>query len=544
MALRERLDAFEELLRLSGPRVDPGVLAGARDVLDRADERRRLPPDHTVVALAGATGSGKSSLFNALCGQDLSAAGVRRPMTTAAVACAWDPEGAPGLLDRLRVPGRLRFTAQGSPAGLVLLDLPDHDSVDRGHRAQVDRLIGLVDVVVWVLDPEKYADASLHERYLRPLAGHADVMLVVLNQIDRLPEDAVPLCMSDLRRLLDEDGLAVGDHGEEGTQVLGVSVLTGEGMDDFRAALAQVVRERGSSDRRIRADLDRAASELRPVYVGHGPTGLDEAARGRFLAGLEDAVDAPGAVKAAERDYVCATADACAPPYEVLFRSRAGLRPVSEDGAEPRVPWPVVLRPLVEQAVRDLVRETAAGLPAPWADGVRQAAERGGHELAGTAGRTDRAPGDRGAAREANGELARALSAVNGGATPVPGQGAGAMAVRRPGWTLTAAVVQWLFLAAAVVGVVSLAALLTGLWTWPWWSSAGLLAGGLSAGPGLARLCREAARRPARRHADGVERAVRYVIEKKATERVLGPVEAELRRYRAVRERFGEAAGD
>lgn len=118
------------------------------------------------------------------------------------------------------------------------------------------------------------------------------------------------------------------------------------------------------------------------------------------------------------------------------------------------------------------------------------------------------------------------------------------MAVRRPGWTLTAAVVQWLFLAAAVVGVVSLAALLTGLWTWPWWSSAGLLAGGLSAGPGLARLCREAARRPARRHADGVERAVRYVIEKKATERVLGPVEAELRRYRAVRERFGEAAGD
>ena len=74
-----------------------------------------------------------------------------------------------------------------APAGgLVLLDLPDFDSVQLDHRLEVDRLVELVDLLVWVLDPQKYADGALHDRYLRPLAGHAGVMLVVLNQIDRL----------------------------------------------------------------------------------------------------------------------------------------------------------------------------------------------------------------------------------------------------------------------------------------------------------------------------------------------------------------------
>ena len=48
-------------------------------------------------------------------------------------------------------------------------------------------MLGLVDAVVWVVDPEKYADAVLHERICGRLAGHAEVTFVVLNQMDRLP---------------------------------------------------------------------------------------------------------------------------------------------------------------------------------------------------------------------------------------------------------------------------------------------------------------------------------------------------------------------
>ena len=72
----------------------------------RAGVRRGLSVAHTVVALAGATGSGKSSLFNALAGAPVAKVGVTRPTTAAAQAAVWDPEGAGPLLDWLGVPRR------------------------------------------------------------------------------------------------------------------------------------------------------------------------------------------------------------------------------------------------------------------------------------------------------------------------------------------------------------------------------------------------------------------------------------------------------
>ena len=89
----------------------------------------------------------------------------------------------------------------------MLLDLPDHDSTEKSNQLQVDRLVQLVDVMVWVVDPQKYADAVLHERYLRPLVEHAPVMVVVLNQVDRLRPTEREACLRDLRRLLDSEGL-------------------------------------------------------------------------------------------------------------------------------------------------------------------------------------------------------------------------------------------------------------------------------------------------------------------------------------------------
>jgi hypothetical protein len=200
--LNVRADALGELLGLSRTRISADALAETGELLARIGERRRLSLDHTVVAVAGATGSGKSSLFNALAGRDLSATGVRRPTTARPIACTWQPVGAGGLLDRLGIAPQDRHVRLGhldapdlagatglahcsvgdatgtgedpggaqeqSLDGLVLIDLPDHDSAAAGHREQVDSLLRLVDVVIWVLDPEKYADAALHERYLRP----------------------------------------------------------------------------------------------------------------------------------------------------------------------------------------------------------------------------------------------------------------------------------------------------------------------------------------------------------------------------------------
>ncbi|MDQ1657938.1 MAG: hypothetical protein QOD41_3021, partial [Cryptosporangiaceae bacterium] len=76
-----RVDALERSLGLLAGRIDDTRLATARTIAQRAGERLGLSGSHTVVALAGATGSGKSSLFNRLVGLDLSAVGVRRPTT-------------------------------------------------------------------------------------------------------------------------------------------------------------------------------------------------------------------------------------------------------------------------------------------------------------------------------------------------------------------------------------------------------------------------------------------------------------------------------
>ena len=106
--------------------------------------------------------------------------------------------------------------------GLVLLDLPDHDSTEVDHRMEVDRLVQLVDMLVWVVDPQKYADAAIHDRYLKPLAQHSDVMMIILNQVDKLSAGQREQCLKDLRRLLASEGLAK-------VPVMAVSAATGRG---------------------------------------------------------------------------------------------------------------------------------------------------------------------------------------------------------------------------------------------------------------------------------------------------------------------------
>ena len=160
---------------------------------------------HTVVALAGGTGSGKSSLFNTLSGATFSPTGVTRPTTRHSHACVWGMEGAAPLLDWLGVQRRHRYArasaldhGETGLHGLLLLDLPDHDSVVSGSAALVDRLVKLADMLVWVLDPLKYADAAVHQRYLVPLAGHSAVTTVVLNQSDTLSPEEHDDCAAGL----------------------------------------------------------------------------------------------------------------------------------------------------------------------------------------------------------------------------------------------------------------------------------------------------------------------------------------------------------
>jgi energy-coupling factor transporter ATP-binding protein EcfA2 len=196
-------------------RLDEGIAAARMLGLDAdaADATRRevaerlgLATDVCVVALVGGTGVGKSTLLNALARAEVSPASVRRPTTGHPVA--WIPAGAQDelapLLAWLGVEEAREHGDSWLPS-VAILDLPDLDSIARGHREQVEQLLPRVDAVIWLSDPEKYRDAVLHDDFLRTWLPRLDQQLVVLNKADRLGASDVEPVRRDLERSLVDD---------------------------------------------------------------------------------------------------------------------------------------------------------------------------------------------------------------------------------------------------------------------------------------------------------------------------------------------------
>jgi hypothetical protein len=176
-------------------------------VLARATRVRLAYPDSiVVVALAGGTGSGKSSLANAIAGEEVALTGGIRPMTSEPLALVpADGAGAlDGFLDELGISDRVEHDG---PSWLCLIDLPDNDSVELDHRHRVDVLLPRVDMVAWVTDPEKYRDAVLHHQYISEMSRYQEQFVFVLNQIDCLDPEDVGVVVADLGKALREDGI-------------------------------------------------------------------------------------------------------------------------------------------------------------------------------------------------------------------------------------------------------------------------------------------------------------------------------------------------
>ncbi len=539
--LRSRLDALRDIAVLGQGRLDEAVLARIRSTTDTAAQRLGHGTSHTVVALAGATGSGKSSLFNAVTGTEWATTGIRRPTTSAPLAAVYGDD-ADQLLDWLQIPNRQRHEP-GELAGLVLLDLPDHDSTAVAHRAEVDRLVRVVDVFAWVVDPQKYADAALHEGYLRTFSGHGAVTMVLLNQVDRLDEEARAGTVTHLGRLLSDDGLTA-------VRVLPVSATTGEGVEALRRELTARVAERRAVVTRIDADLDWLATDLTTSLAGLTDRSVTAEVRARLVATATEAAGGGAVAAAVEAGYRHRAALAVGWPLLRWVRrakpdplSRLGLgsrrtvSPASVGGATaggaatggaaaggtagagvvPAVRrTAIAANPLalaqLDEALRHLAQQAGSGLPEAARRSVEQAvlATRGGlpDALDAAAGRTD-------------------------------------LHVDPPRWWRLLGGLQWLTSAALLVGVAWLLALWGLAWLripeppTPYWHEfplpslltvGGALVGLLVATAGR-RLAAVGGRRRARRARQSLAAQVATVVDHE----VVGPVDTELARLGELR---------
>jgi GTPase Era involved in 16S rRNA processing len=537
-----KIEAVEDAAEAGQGRLDPVVLSEASQIVDRAGQRLRMSGDLTVVALAGATGSGKSSLFNALTGLDLAAIGTRRPTSSMPLACVWGEEPAGELLNWLGIPRRHQVSHRSSLEdaqsedldGLVLLDLPDHDSTEVEHRLIVDRLVELVDVLVWVVDPQKYADAALHNRYIKPFASHSSVMVFALNHADKLTDEQRNSCVTDLTRLLKSDGL-------KSPTIVATSAVSGAGLDDLRALLVKRVNAKRAARERLAADVDRVADRMASQC---GTAKTPEIAKSditELVDALADASGVPVVVEAVRRSYLQRARAATGWPVtkwlgrlkpDPLRRlhldqvpkqhGKALRKSASSEVSIARSSLPAatpVQRARMDTAVRNITNKAAAGLSRPWADSVRTAIRRREESL-----------GD---------ELDQAVARTDLGVN------------NNPGWWGVARFLQWLLFLVALGGAVWFAVLAVLSYLQlnnpplPKWNGIPyatiMLIGGALLGMVVAIACRLFASSGANRRARLVAKALRTELENVAESHVVAPAREELEAYTICRDKLAIA---
>lgn len=523
--LDRQLIALNEARELAEGRLDDTALADVYGVLERATARRSLSAEHTVVGFFGATGSGKSSLFNAVAGTDAARVAVRRPTTSEPLAMVWGMDGSAPLLDWLEVADRREgdtvpgLTDDGG--GLVLLDLPDFDSVQLSNRRTVERLAGQVDVLVWVVDPQKYADAAIHNDFIRPFSTHASVTLVVLNQVDRLAIAEVKPVLESLEAILDRDGLGQ-------VAVSGVSAVTLEGVPELRRRIASVVKAKAAKSARLAADAAVAAERLSDASGGGDAAGVHQQDRKTLAAGLASAVHVETVVSAVQSSYKLEATKQTGWPvtrWLVRFRKdplrRLSLRRegASEVNRTSLPPAGSAQLAQVDSSVRDFADATSAGSPGPWRASIRSAARSNRNELPDA--------------------LDQAVA------------GTDLKANTRAWWWPVFAVIQWLALLVAVGGLVWLGVLAgLGYFQLPvpevpevegWPLPTLMVIAGVVLGIFLAVTSKFLALAGAKARAAQARRRLRESVAGVSGELVVAPTETEIARYRDFQEALAAA---
>lgn len=259
-----------------------------------------------LVVILGSTGSGKSSLLNALAGGAVSPSGVLRPTTRRPVAVIHPRDGGGRIAAVAEQSGLELRPDPGARPGLVLVDAPDFDSVEVENRERALGLLEVADLVIFVTTATRYADQVPWE-VLGRVRQRGVPLLTVLN---RLPPDAdeADAVVRDYRELLGRGGVleqAASGALEvvpvpEGALDIELDALAAGSVEPVRDALDRLVASREERRDLARRGLAGALSGI-PAAVEAIAAQIDE--EQRAVAELRDAADrAYGSGRAALSD--------------------------------------------------------------------------------------------------------------------------------------------------------------------------------------------------------------------------------------------------
>jgi GTPase Era involved in 16S rRNA processing len=137
-----------------------------------------------IVAFMGGTGVGKSSLLNRLAGKAIARVGVVRPTSREVTLFHHHSVAIQHLPEQLPL-ANISISQHDDEAkkNIVWIDMPDFDSTEQSNKQLVLQWLPYIDVLIYVVSPERYRDEKAWRLLLAEGARHA--WLFVINQWDK-----------------------------------------------------------------------------------------------------------------------------------------------------------------------------------------------------------------------------------------------------------------------------------------------------------------------------------------------------------------------